>query len=128
MLDIDYFKAINDKYGHLAGDEVLTEVADRIRKTTPTSMKYGQVGGEEFIAILPDTTVEEANKLANRIKQEINSTPIKVSSVTISQGVTFYLSTDKSINDIIKRADDRLYEAKASGRDCIKSSEPLPAE
>ena len=128
MLDIDYFKAINDKYGHLTGDEVLKEVADRIKKTLRRYEILGRFGGEEFIVILPDTTIEEANKLANRIKQEIHANPIKDASVTISQGVTFSLSTDKSINDIIKRADDRLYEAKVSGRDCIKSSEPLPAE
>ncbi|MGC2062116.1 MAG: diguanylate cyclase [Thermodesulfovibrionales bacterium] len=125
MLDIDLFKAVNDRYGHLAGDDVLTEVAARIKKMIRKYDLIGRYGGEEFILLLPDTGIENATMLAGRINQEIKATPINNIEVTVSLGVTFYLSTDRSINDIIKRADDRLYEAKAAGRDCVKASGPL---
>jgi len=124
MLDIDHFKAVNDQHGHLAGDAVLTEVAARIKNMIRKYDLVGRYGGEEFILILPDTGVENANILAGRINEEIKSAPINNLKVTVSLGVTFYLSTDQSINDIIRRADARLYEAKEAGRDCVRSDRP----
>ncbi|MBA4371530.1 MAG: diguanylate cyclase [Thermodesulfovibrio sp.] len=127
MLDIDHFKAVNDRYGHLAGDDVLTEVAARITKIIRKYDLIGRYGGEEFILVLPDTGIEHAEILAGRINQEIKTTPINNIEVTVSLGVTYYLNTDRSINDIIKRADDRLYDAKKAGRDCVKAS-ALPSK
>jgi diguanylate cyclase (GGDEF)-like protein len=120
MLDIDHFKAINDKYGHLTGDEVLREVAGRIKQAIRTYDIFGRYGGEEFLVIMPDATLEEAKSLAERIRIEIGARPMQDIDVTVSLGVTHYINSDNVIDDIIKRADVSLYEAKAAGRNCMR--------
>jgi diguanylate cyclase (GGDEF)-like protein len=120
MLDIDNFKAINDRYGHLAGDEVLKELVNRITHAIRKYDVFGRYGGEEFLVIMPDATIEEAKSLAERIGNEISARPIQDIAVTVSLGVTHYRSSDRVIDDIIKRADDSLYEAKSAGRNCMR--------
>lgn len=120
LMDIDHFKAVNDTYGHLQGDEVLKEVAHRIKNSVRTYDILARYGGEEFMAILHDTQTESVLALAGRIRNNIKSTPIAGLTVTISIGATVYRETDESTDEIIKRVDDRLYEAKAAGRDCVK--------
>lgn len=120
MLDVDRFKSVNDKYGHLAGDEVLKEVANRIKQAIRSYDVFGRYGGEEFLVIMPDATIEEATSLAERIRNEIKVHPIQDIDVTVSLGVAHYRSSDTVIDDIIKRADGCLYEAKSAGRNCMR--------
>lgn len=120
MLDIDFFKKINDKYGHLAGDEVLKETAGRVKAITRKYDVLGRYGGEEFIIIMPDTGIEAAKDSAQRIREEVKARPVKDITVTISLGVAMLRPDDGRIEDIIKRADEKLYEAKEAGRDCVR--------
>lgn len=120
LLDIDHFKSINDRYGHLAGDEVLKEVAGRIRRATRTYDILGRYGGEEFLVIAPDSTLEEIKGLAERMREEIKARPIGDITVTVSLGATDCTDKDSVIEDVIKRADEGLYEAKNAGRNCVR--------
>lgn len=120
MLDIDHFKRVNDEYGHLLGDEALMEVAARIRSSIRAYDILGRFGGEEFIVVMPETRVDEARVFAERIRNEIKATPIKGINVTVSIGTASSEDHDTRIDDIIKRADEKLYEAKSAGRDCVR--------
>jgi len=125
MIDIDRFKSINDKYGHITGDEVLREIPDRIKNSIRIYDVLGRYGGEEFLVVLPDTNLDDAKSLAERIRENVKlDLPIETDTaylinVTISLGVTCMLDEDKTVDDIIKRADEGLYKAKASGRDNV---------
>lgn len=120
LLDIDHFKMINDTHGHQVGDEVLKEVAQRIKSMTRNYDILARYGGEEFMIVLPDTDLQNAVTMAERIAQNIRKTPINDIAVTISAGISTYDSTDKNIDDMIKKADKQLYAAKAAGRDRVK--------
>ncbi|HWR59876.1 MAG TPA: diguanylate cyclase [Thermodesulfovibrionales bacterium] len=120
MLDIDYFKRVNDEHGHLIGDEVLIEVAARIKASARAYDIPGRFGGEEFIVVMPETNGDDARGFAERIRDKIRSGPIKGINVTVSIGAGSSASGDTRIDDIIKRADDKLYEAKDAGRDCVR--------
>ncbi|WP_457564111.1 GGDEF domain-containing protein, partial [Caminibacter pacificus] len=123
IFDIDFFKKVNDTYGHLAGDFILKEFVKIIKKLIRKSDILGRFGGEEFVLILPNTKISGAMKLAERIKNAIenhtfnfNSTPIKV---TTSIGITSASLTD-SVDSLLARADEALYEAKRKGRNRIE--------
>ncbi len=121
MLDIDLFKAINDKYGHPAGDKVIIQIADVINKTIRQSDVSGRYGGEEFILILHNTNINDALELSERIRVKIESlqiAEIAQQPITVSLGVTIF---DNSIpdGDLIKQADIALYSAKESGRNRV---------
>jgi diguanylate cyclase (GGDEF)-like protein len=120
ILDIDHFKSVNDTYGHLAGDEVLKEVTDCVKHSIRSYDIFGRYGGEEFLVIMPDATLEEAKSLAERIRNAIKVHTIQDIKVTVSLGVTHYRSSDNVVDDIIKRADECLYEAKSAGRNCMR--------
>ena len=120
ILDIDHFKAVNDKYGHLAGDKVLKEITDRIKSTIRAYDILGRYGGEEFLIVSPEADFNETIKLAERIRNIIRENLIEGINVTVSQGMSGIHKEDKSIDDIIKRADDLLYKAKTAGRDRIE--------
>lgn len=125
MVDIDNFKVINDEYGHLAGDEILREVSKLIKNTTRKYDIVGRYGGEEFLIVLPDTNLENAGNLAERMRMNVKENWNEkrgltvVKSVTISLGVTYMIGKDATIDDILKRADESLYQAKASGKDTV---------
>ena len=123
MLDIDFFKKVNDTYGHLAGDYVLKEVANIIKSTIRSSDVCGRFGGEEFIVILPDTKLNGAMKLAERIRNNIQNHKFIFQNqeipVTISIGITSASKND-SLFSLIERADNALYEAKENGRDQVR--------
>ncbi len=127
MLDIDHFKQINDTFGHLVGDAILRTVAGTIQKTIRTYDICGRYGGEEFLMVLPDTTLSDAVQLAERIRINIRrhfgsiSNPDQPRTVTVSLGVSTLETDDTTIETLIKRADDQLYHAKASGRDRVES-------
>lgn len=130
MMDIDFFKAFNDHYGHLAGDDCLRQLArslaEVIRRPADLVARYG---GEEFVALLPETNAAGALEAAGRIQEKIKmmNMPHAFSSVadrvTLSIGVAATVPTDEQMPiELIKHADDCLYAAKQSGRNTIKSN------
>ncbi|HEC25073.1 MAG TPA: GGDEF domain-containing protein [bacterium] len=127
MCDIDYFKKINDTYGHEKGDAVLKEVAGVLRDNIRKSDIAVRFGGEEFILCLPSTHIADAIDVARKIKQMILKIEIKdMKKITISMGITFYREEFKNKpHDLFKRMDDLLYEAKNRGRNRIISEDHL---
>lgn len=123
MFDIDHFKKINDHFGHLAGDHVLRELAricqDRIRRDET----FARYGGEEFTVVLPETPLEGAINLADdlRSRTETNEFVFQGERIplTISLGCAQLADTDKTAVDLVQRADEKLYEAKRSGRNRV---------
>lgn len=125
MLDLDHFKAINDRLGHLTGDEVLRQVAGRIRSTLRETDKVGRYGGEEFVVILPATDLTEGKAVAEHIRNGVASMrwPMVDQAlwVTLSCGVTEIRPGD-TVEDVVGRADAALYEAKHKGRNRVDSA------
>lgn len=121
MIDVDKFKAINDSYGHQIGDQVLKAISARMRDTLRAYDIPGRFGGEEFLIILPDTSLEDARGLAERIRICVKEETVNNAAVTLSLGVVCVQSSDRSVDDIIRRADENLYKAKKSGRDRVVS-------
>ena len=124
MLDIDYFKEINDKYGHVQGDIVLKQVALVLLSQVRRDDLVFRYGGEEFCIILRETAIEQGIIIAEKIRIAIVSLDIYVNekerlNITISGGLTESVAEHKNINDLIKTADKLLYKAKKSGRDKI---------
>ena len=123
MLDLDRFKSINDTLGHPAGDRVLRGVADRLREHARRYDTVGRYGGEEFMILLPETDLAAAVHFAERVCSQIGKEPIEETTVTVSIGVARQRKTDGSAYDIIKRADEALYRAKDTGRNCVVAEE-----
>ncbi|HRJ02200.1 MAG TPA: PleD family two-component system response regulator, partial [Hyphomonas sp.] len=127
MLDIDHFKPINDTHGHQAGDEVLQELADRLRLNIRPMDVPCRPGGEEFLVILPETPGELAMAAAERVRRAIAAEPFVVMSdtksikVTVSAGVSSLLGAHDTIADMMQRADAALYQAKSAGRNRVES-------
>lgn len=123
MLDVDRLKVINDTKGHQAGDEVLKEIAVRLKQCVRPYDVAGRYGGEEFVVLLPETSFEQSLIVAERIRAGVAGAPIVVRDgeirVTVSLGVTSSNETDSGLSDIIKRADEGLCKAKESGRDRV---------
>lgn len=120
-LDVDHFKRINDTYGHEAGDSVLIELASIVNKQIRKSDVFGRWGGEEFLVIIPETDVTRASLFAGALRKKINAYNFSVDEkLTCSFGVAQFNAED-TVESFVKRADDALYKAKDSGRDCIKN-------
>ena len=123
MLDIDHFKKINDTYGHAVGDEVLKTFSDRMLQRLRSFDLVARLGGEEFVAILPDINKDMAIQVAERLRLGIGNEPFKVSSplgpvkVTVSIGAALIEGEDVTVEEALKRVDDELYRAKEGGRD-----------
>ncbi len=128
MLDFDHFKRINDQYGHDAGDDVLREFATRLRKNIRGMDLMCRYGGEEFVVVLPDSDVEAAKAVAERIRVAVSDTPFAVANgkhkvnLTISMGVAGLRLMGDSADALFSRADAALYQAKKGGRNRIVSS------
>jgi len=122
MADLDFFKNVNDEHGHLTGDFVLKDAAGRIRKSLRDIDIVGRYGGEEFIILLKNKSLNQAQMIAERIRSHVGSTPINADGqavhITLSQGLACG-HADDSAEDLIERADKALYEAKRSGRNCV---------
>ena len=122
ILDIDHFKKINDTYGHQTGDMVLKILAGQIKKVMRDFDFFARYGGEEFVIILPDTDIETAKKIAERIRKKIENTKFLYKKerivVTISIGLT-HLKENDTKKTLIERADQALYEAKNLGRNKV---------
>jgi diguanylate cyclase (GGDEF)-like protein len=121
LLDIDYFKRINDTYGHSAGDTVLREFAATVQGRIRESDAFGRYGGEEFLLMLPETTIDEATRLAERVRANIERlgfAGLPGLSVTVSIGIAGFRASE-SIAQTIARADEALYLAKSNGRNRV---------
>lgn len=153
VFDADHFKKINDNYGHEVGDQALLVIANASVKllatleplSDKTSMNLpmaGRIGGEEFLITLPDFDANQAEKVANELRDKITDAAVTTLPagliLTVSAGVASVdterlsqqdkdtaLNTDKNFSQLLKRADDALYEAKNAGRNCVKIADPL---
>ena len=121
ILDIDHFKHVNDTYGHLVGDEVIKHVAQACKLYARESDAVCRWGGEEFIIMLADTSIDGAKKMAERIQQNLLKSQI-TPKVTMSIGIATY-KPNEELDTLLNRADSALYEAKSHGRNCIEVKE-----
>lgn len=123
MFDIDDFKNINDKYGHLVGDKVLVQIVSKIKSLIRNSDYLIRWGGDEFLGILPGMKENHVVKFCQDLSREIEememSTEEEIIKVTISVGISYFDATDKSWTDGIKRADKALYESKSAGKNHV---------
>ncbi len=119
LLDIDYFKAVNDEFGHQVGDIVLINAAELFKKSIREQDTIGRWGGEEFLVICPQTTLHEALQLAEQLRHQLENYqfPI-VKQKTSSFGVTTYVHGD-TLTTLLTRCDQALYQAKNNGRNCV---------
>ncbi|MFC3114903.1 GGDEF domain-containing protein [Cellvibrio fontiphilus] len=124
LMDVDHFKSINDRFGHIAGDEVLRGIAHHAMAHLREGDLFARFGGEEFALLLPNTTLDTATAIAERLRQTIafgnflpDSHPPLI--VTASMGLSLMQMHDHAIETILRRVDDALYQAKHSGRNCL---------
>ena len=128
MLDLDHFKTINDQFGHLEGDRALVAFANAIKSQLRASDAVGRLGGEEFAVLLPLTSTGEALEVAQRILDTVQALQLydeagRSYGITTSLGLSAYRPFDRSLRDMLDRADQALYQAKRQGRNRIGSSE-----
>ena len=125
ILDIDYFKKVNDTYGHDVGDQVLIEFARRISKNVRGMDLACRYGGEEFVIIMPETDISFAHMVAERLRQDVAMAPFQIDAdvsqldITVSIGVTASEGDGDSADEFLKRADQALYQAKKDGRNKV---------
>ncbi len=123
MIDLDHFKSINDQHGHGTGDHVLIEVTERCKDNLRVHDIIARLGGEEFCILLPYTNQEQAQKVAERLRQKIEIMPIisegKRIKITISVGISLVAVGDVDGHDAIERADKKLLEAKSMGKNRV---------
>ena len=125
VIDIDHFKKVNDGFGHAVGDEVLREFAVRLASNVRAMDLPVRFGGEEFVVVMPETELEHAHRIAERIRLHVAGSPFRVMggeellTVTISIGVAASLRGDDAPAKLIRRADEAMYEAKARGRNRV---------
>lgn len=129
MMDLDDFKAINDNFGHEAGDFVLKKTVYTVKKMLKNQDKIVRYGGEEFLILLPDTTLENAGKIAEKIRVTLTHTHFEeITKVTSSFGVVSlsefenFDDLDETIKQFMKKADEYLYTGKKSGKNIVISS------
>lgn len=121
ILDVDYFKSINDRYGHANGDHVLQEIAQVCESTLRPYDVIARFGGEEFVVLLPNTSLPEACNIAERIRENVAVRTIELTSgeaiqSTISIGISQFISPDPKCKHLLSHADKGLYKAKHNGR------------
>lgn len=123
MMDADHFKRINDNYGHHVGDQVLQQLGGTLKNTLRTSDISGRLGGEEFAAVLPDTNLEQAQQLAERLRSKIEEISIDTDQGPVHCSASFGVAqanAEDSFHTLLKRADDAMYRAKAEGRNRVE--------
>jgi diguanylate cyclase (GGDEF)-like protein len=121
MIDLDLFKVINDTHGHPVGDRVLIDFVARIKPLLRQPDQFGRFGGEEFLAVLPETSLAEANVVAERLRAVIETNAGELPPCTVSIGISVIQPGDTGLDDIITRADAALYQAKRAGRNRVES-------
>lgn len=122
MVDLDHFKAVNDTHGHIVGDKVLETFAARVKTLLRRADQIGRFGGEEFVILLPETSVQEAAAVAERVRLAAQQATAGLPVCTVSIGVGVSRTEDESLDALLKRADDALYEAKNTGRNRVVTS------
>ena len=125
MIDLDYFKSVNDRFGHEGGDQVLIETTVLVRDLLRNYDIFGRLGGEEFAILLPDTDLAAAivigNRILEKLRQHVFLPPLETYSVTASMGVAEINESHTTLDVLIRAADEKLYLAKREGRDNVKS-------
>jgi diguanylate cyclase (GGDEF)-like protein len=128
LTDIDFFKKVNDVHGHLAGDEVLRIVSQRLTEGLRDSDILGRYGGEEFLVVLPETDMKGAQVLAERLREAVMATPIDAEgealTINISLGVTELRDNTAAYAQLIAESDLALYQSKENGRNCTTLYKP----
>jgi diguanylate cyclase (GGDEF)-like protein len=124
VCDVDYFKEINDSYGHDHGDRVLQAIASLLNKSLRKTDIIGRYGGDEFFMILPETSLGSAQELAERIRADVEEFGLEVNkgesiTTTVSIGVAAFNPRYEDMNDFVKRGDNALYAAKGEGRNRV---------
>lgn len=125
IMDIDFFKTVNDTYGHDVGDEVLREFANRITANVRGIDLACRFGGEEFVVVMPDTDLTFAYAVADRLRRQVENTPVILNrppgevSITVSIGIAALSGADDTADGLLHRADQALYQAKRSGRNRV---------
>lgn len=125
MADIDFFKKINDTYGHLAGDEILKQISECLIKNTKGDDIVGRFGGEEFIILLKNTNLDNPKALLEKIRKDIDDLIVKynnfiIDNLNISIGAVFNQGNNTDLNNLIEKADKALYNVKENGRNQTK--------
>jgi len=134
MIDADHFKQVNDTYGHSVGDEVLKEIGQQILRNIRGFDLAARYGGEEFTVVMPDTPVEVALGVADRLCVKMANEPISVSGskdkivVTLSIGVSVSRGPDETAENLLKQADEAMYKAKKAGRNQVIPTPPMSAK
>ena len=130
MFDLDHFKDVNDRYGHLCGDAVLSAVGKRMREVLRGSDVKCRYGGEEFLVLLPETPLHGARRVADTLRREIADRPIPWAgeglTVTASFGLAQTMPGEVNVEALIARADQALYRAKDDGRNCVRIASETP--
>ncbi len=128
VFDLDHFKAVNDTYGHEVGDQALIHVANILRKHLRKTDLAARLGGEEFCLLLPDTSLEQAACVAEKIRQAIEQSPLCIENtkiqLTLSGGIAQNARGKEELSDLVRQADKQLYRAKEHGRNQIQFSIP----
>jgi diguanylate cyclase (GGDEF)-like protein len=121
LIDLDHFKSINDRFGHAVGDQLLQRFATAMRTSLHTREVFGRYGGEEFLVLFPDSSIDQARQSAERLRTHLRDQRLRVDdqdvTVTISLGIASYESGDVLFDQVARRADIALYVAKTQGRD-----------
>ena len=125
MADIDFFKKINDTYGHLAGDEILKQISECLIKNIKGDDIVGRFGGEEFIILLKNTNLDNSKALLEKIRKDIDDLIVKynnfiIDNLNISIGAVFNQGNNTDLNNLIEKADKALYNVKENGRNQTK--------
>jgi diguanylate cyclase (GGDEF)-like protein len=124
MFDLDHFKDVNDRHGHLCGDAVLSAVGKRMKEVLRGSDLKCRYGGEEFLVLLPETPLHGARRVAETLRKEIADRPVPWSgeglTITASFGIAQTLPGEVNVQAVIARADQALYRAKDDGRNCVR--------
>jgi diguanylate cyclase len=126
MLDVDHFKRVNDQFGHLSGDKVLRLIAQQLSRRLRKSDFIGRFGGEEFVILMPGTTVEKAATVLEELRNGIENSPFHFKNervtITISIGFTDFRQDD-TLDQVFERADKAMYRAKGDGRNQVMQAD-----
>jgi diguanylate cyclase (GGDEF)-like protein len=130
MMDLDYFKQVNDTHGHLMGSHVLTEVGAIVARSIRGADVAARYGGEEFVAYLPETDGAGAMQVAERIRGNVEAAAFtldgRTAHITISSGISLFPAHGRTLRELVARADRALYRAKEEGRNriCLEDDRP----